>query len=149
MIGFSKKLVLVVLAGSVGFTACASRKPKPQSPPAAAPTPAETAKLDAPFMVKAFSWLGFMGKIFPKKNKPPQAQAPQLIGVIKMVNTEDKFVLIDAVSYEGTEPGALLLCITNQKQTANLRMSGLKNPPFLIADIASGTPQPGDRVFRP
>jgi hypothetical protein len=87
--------------------------------------------------------------MFPKKAGPPRGQAPQLIGVVKMVNPDDHFVLIDSISGLGTEPGTLLVCITDQKETANLRMSPLKNPPFLIADIASGTPAPGDRVFKP
>ena len=52
-------------------------------------------------------------------------------------------------TFQGAEAGDLLVCIRDQKETANLRMSTLKNPPFLIADIASGTPSPGDRVFKP
>jgi hypothetical protein len=74
---------------------------------------------------------------------------PRLIGVIKTVSREDRFVLIDATAFQGAEAGDLLVCIRDQKETANLRMSNLRNPPFLIADIASGTPSPGDRVFNP
>ena len=57
--------------------------------------------------------------------------------------------MIDATTFQGAESGDLLVSIRDQKETANLRMSNLKNPPFLIADIASGTPAPGDRVFKP
>ena len=89
-----------------------------------------------------------MGKIFPKKAAPPIAEPPRLIGTIKMVNKEDKFVLIDAVSYGGAQPGDVLVCIVNQRESANLRASTLRNPPFLIADIASGSPSPGDKVYK-
>lgn len=87
--------------------------------------------------------------MIPHKKKTPTAQAPQLIGTIKMVNKEDKFVLIDGASFQGATAGDALLCITNQKETANLRMSTLKNPPFLIADITSGSPSVGDKVYKP
>jgi hypothetical protein len=72
-----------------------------------------------------------------------------LIGTIKMVNKEDKFVLIDGASFQGAQAGDALVCITNQKETANLRMSTLKNPPFLIADITNGSPSVGDKVYKP
>ena len=88
-------------------------------------------------------------RFFREKPAPPQAQIPRLIGVVKTVRKEDRFVLIDATAFQAAEAGDLLVCIRDQKETANLRMSTLKNPPFLIADIASGNPSPGDRVFKP
>jgi hypothetical protein len=100
-------------------------------------------------MTSVFSLFGSIPNLLPRKAKPPQAQVPRLIGVVKTVNSEDRFVLIDATTFRGAEAGDLLICIRDQKETANLRMSTLKNPPFLIADIASGIPSPGDRVFKP
>ena len=102
-----------------------------------------------PLSTSVFSWFGSIPNLLPRKAKPPQAQVPRLIGVVKTVNSEDRFVLIDATTFQGAEAGDLLVCIRDQKETANLRMSTLKNPPFLIADIASGTPSPGDRVLKP
>lgn len=87
-------------------------------------------------------------RLTAKKPGPPQAEPPQLVGTIRMVNTEDRFVLIDGLSYQDLQPGDLLVCISNQHETANLRMGSLSRPPFLIADIASGTPSVGDRVFK-
>lgn len=141
----------VLLTGLLLLTGCANNKESAAVAPSipGTPPPAAEAPTRKP-SVLAYLWpLNWPEMLFPKKPAPPQAQAPQFIGVVKMVNTEDQFVLIDAVSHQGTEPGALLLCITDQKETANLRMSTLKNPPFLIADIASGSPAPGDRVFKP
>lgn len=142
---------VVLLAGLLALAGCRTpREPAavapslPGSPPPAVETaPRKPSVLATLWPPNWFKWL------FPKKPAPPQAQAPQFIGVVKMVNTEDQFVLIDAVSHQGTEAGTLLLCITEQKETAHLRMSPLKNPPFLIADITSGSPAPGDRVFKP
>jgi hypothetical protein len=99
--------------------------------------------------VNVISWIGAIPNVIPRKAKPPQAQVPRLIGVIKTVNTDDRFVLIDATAFQGAEAGELLVSIRDNKETANLRMSSLKTPPFLIADIASGNPSPGDRVFKP
>jgi hypothetical protein len=100
-------------------------------------------------MATVFSGLASVSKLLPRKAKPPQAQVPRLIGVVKTVNREDRFVLIDATTFRAAEAGDLLVCIRDQKETAYLRMSTLKNPPFLIADIASGAPSAGDRVFKP
>jgi len=146
-----KVSVLCVLLCGLMLAGCVTNKTPPATPaPAPLPgeTPAPAAKPRRP-IVDYFWPLNWPEMIFPKKPGPPQARPPQLIGTIKIVNTEDRFVLIDAVSYQGTEPGSLLVCLMNQKETANLRMSSMKNPPFLIADIASGNPSPGDRVFKP
>ena len=102
-------------------------------------------------MTSVFSLFGSIPNLLPRKAKPPQAQVPRLIGVVKTVNSEDRFVLIDATTFRGAEAGDLLICIRDQKETANLRMSTLKNPPFssLISPaeshpraIASLNPEP-------
>jgi hypothetical protein len=120
-------------------------KPKPTPKPEKPKPAAGTAKTPWYAYVSPAYW---MSKIIPKKAKPPQARAPQLIGTIKMVNKDDRFVLIDAISYNSVQAGDALVCIVNQRQSANLRASALRNPPFLIADIASGTPSPGDKVYK-
>ena len=139
----------VVLCGLL-VAGCAAKTPKPPTnqagiahPQAAQPQPKR------PFIASVFSWIAFIPNLLPRKAKPPQAQVLRLIGVVKAVNREDRFVLIDATTFQGAKAGDLLVCIRDQKETANLRMSTLKNPPFLIADIASGTPSPDDRVFKP
>jgi len=146
----ARSLACSILLSGLLLTGCATKKEPAaaaQPIPGTAPTQQVTKPKRSPL---TYLWPpSWVEMIFPKKQGPPQAQAPQLVGTIKMVNVEDRFVLIDATSYQGMEPGTLLLTITDQKETANLRMSSLKNPPFLIADITSGTPAPGDRVFKP
>jgi hypothetical protein len=132
------------------ISSCATKSPKPPTKPAetAPPKPSQP-KAKRPLLSGAFSWFESFPALAPRKTKPPHAQVLRFIGVIKMVNKEDRFVLIDATTFQAANAGDLLICIKDQKETANLRMSTLKNPPFLIADIASGSPAPGDRVFKP
>jgi hypothetical protein len=139
-----------VLLCSLLLASCASKTPKPPAIHAGiVHSQSAQPKSKRPFMTSVFSVFGSIPNFFPRKAKPPQAQVPRLVGVVKTVNTVDRFVLIDATTFQGAEAGDLLVCIRDQKETANLRMSTLKNPPFLIADIASGTPSPGDRVLKP
>jgi hypothetical protein len=149
--GFSRGPAPALLLCALVLTGCATKSPKPPPTPqtaAAQPQPAQP-KAKQPFLAGAFSWLKYVPTFSSRKPKPPPAQVPRLIGVVKMVDRDDRFVLIDATTFQGAAAGDLLVCIRDQKETANLRMGNLKNPPFLIADIASGNPAPGDRVFKP
>jgi len=101
-----------------------------------------------PMTAYLFGWTSIFGKILPHKQRVPQAQPPQLVGEIKMVNHDDRFVLIDALSLQGTKPGDSLICISAKRETGYLRVSAFKSPPFLIGDIASGNPSVGDQVFK-
>jgi hypothetical protein len=148
-----RALFCLLLAGLI-FAGCATKEKPAEGTPSPSPTPVQAAPAETVGKKSGLWWLGYfsprylMGKIFPKKPKPPQAEAPRLIGTIKMVNKEDRFVLIDAVSVSGIQPGDALVCIVNQRESAFLRSSPLKNPPFLIADITGGSPSPGDKVFK-
>lgn len=141
------RLGAVLIALTV-FFGCATKSPQSSGGEVSTAPPAQPAqeKTKRPFLVTAFSWLP---KFSSRRPKAPQAQVPHLIGVIKMVDEDDRFVLIDATTFQGARAGDLLICIRDQKETANLRMSNLQNPPFLIADVASGKPAPGDRVIKP
>ena len=143
--GLGLGALLLALPG-VGCATKSAPPPAGQEVSTDRATPPSQPRTKRPFLVGAFSWLP---KLSFRRPKPPQAQVPRLIGVIKMVDEDDRFVLIDATTFQGAGAGDLLICIRDQKETANLRMSNLKNPPFLIADIASGKPAPGDRVVKP
>lgn len=137
---------------ATGPVASASPSPAVTPPPAAAPSPtpapAQPPKPKSNFLsaTKYINPTYWLKKL--KKPGTPQAQPVRLIGTIKMVNKEDKFVLIDAIGYGATQPGDSLVCIVNQRQSGFLRASAVRNPPFLIADIASGDPAPGDKVYK-
>jgi hypothetical protein len=144
----AKIIALVVLAALSG---CASHSPKTDPATSAAPsrTPAPPRVAKPPLWLSALSGFGIPQKLFPPKKKPPKAEAVQMIGTIKMVNKEEKFVLIDTLVYQSAGSDDVLICISNQQQTATLRSSSLRNPPFLVADITDGLPSPGDQVFKP
>jgi hypothetical protein len=145
------KRFLVILA-AVGLCACASHK---KSPTTAAPhgvvtSSAPTIGSQAPKAKKLspynpFNWPKLL---FPKKKQPPQALPPARLGAIAFIDQENKFVLIDAETLAGAVPGEPLVCISNQNETGTLRLSTLRNPPFLVADIIGGNPQKGDLVYK-
>ena len=66
-----------------------------------------------------------------------------------MVNTAENFVLIESSTMSSAVPGETYLSVGNGAETASLRMTSLKNPPFLIADIISGNPSPGEKIYLP
>lgn len=87
--------------------------------------------------------------IFPRKKTPPAALPPQWIGRIQLVDEQGGYALIDTQG--GTVPpvGQILRAVGNDLETGSLKISADRNPPFFIADIENGKPQPGDRVYAP
>lgn len=116
--------------------------------PTGTPAAPQVPKIRKPILSYLFGWTSIWQKIFPPKAKPPTAQPVQLIGTIRQVNLDNQFVLIDTMTNFSAAPGEVFVTLSKQTQTATLRMSPLKSPPFLIADITDGKPSPGDRVFR-
>jgi hypothetical protein len=145
-------LGVLVLAGwiSVGglLSGCANKKELSGNPEVAAAQVPEPPKPKASLMGTLFGWTSVFSKLFPKKPEPPAAVPPQLLGEIRQVNGENQFVLIDASVSSSAKPGDALVCISGQKETASLRLTPLRSASFLIADIESGTPSVGDRVYR-
>ena len=137
-------LAAFALAGCA-HTKSAAQPPKPPAPtnPYLAPPP----KPAKPFFL--FSWLNKVTGLIPHKAKPPIATTPQWLGSIRMVNTAENFVLIESSTMSSAVPGETYLSVGNGAETASLRMTSLKNPPFLIADIISGNPSPGEKIYLP
>ena len=134
--------VFFLLAGTIGLTSCASKKEasgNPYAPPAAAPPKPSPLQ----FCLEKIS------NLFPKKHTPPTATPPQWIGVIRMVNSAENFVLVESGAISSAIPGETYLAVGKGTETASLKMTSLKNPPFLIADILSGSPSPGDKIYLP
>lgn len=71
---------------------------------------------------------------------------PQL-GRITLVDEPAQFVLLDIGTAPAPSSGTMLRSHSNQGPTAELEVSRFQKRPFLIADIKSGHPQFGDRVF--
>lgn len=151
----------VVAMAALGLTlgACATKKAA-EAPPHASPTPAATAtptptlggtppKPKKGIFAQILTGFGLKELIFPPKKEVPKALPAHLVGTVKLVNKEEKFVLIDTLTAGNVAAGDHLLCIMNERQTASLKMTSLRNPPFLIADITDGAPEVGDRVYAP
>ena len=145
------KRFLIILA-AFGLCACASHKKSTSLPlapqgvvSAATPVVTPAPKPKKPSVLNPLNWYRLL---FPKKKAPPQAEPPARIGTVSFIDVDNGFVLIDAESFAGILPGEPLVCITNQNETASLRMSTLRNPPFLVADIINGKPQKGDVVYK-
>ena len=66
-----------------------------------------------------------------------------------MVNSAENFVLVESGASASAIPGETYLAVGKGVETATLRMTSLKNPPFLIADIISGSPAAGDKIYLP
>ena len=66
-----------------------------------------------------------------------------------MVNIAENFVLLESNSSVSAIPGEKYLTIRDSQETGAVRMTNLRNPPFLIADIVSGDPSPGDKIHLP
>jgi hypothetical protein len=83
--------------------------------------------------------------------KPPRAEAkiPRLVGTVTMVSDEPTFVLIDNGSLPAPAAGTLLT-INGPPGGApvELKVTAIRKPPFVVADIVKGTPKKGDQVFQ-
>ncbi len=143
-----KALQAFLVAGLLALSGCANKPnvageatPSTEAAPSAEPE-AEPKK---PWTEALFGWTK---NLFPKKEKPPTAIPPQLLGQIRQVNPESGFVLIDATVSSAANPGDALVCISNQQETADLKLTSLRSASFVIADITSGEPSVGDRVYK-
>ncbi len=139
---------MILLVSVLALSGCVNKLSLPAEPTpsteAEAAADAE-AKPKKPWTDSVFGWTK---KLFPKKEKPPTAMPPQLLGQIRQVNPESGFVLIDATVSSAAKPGDALVCIANQQEKADLKLTALRSASFVIADITSGAPSVGDRVYK-
>jgi hypothetical protein len=73
---------------------------------------------------------------------------PRLIGVVALVNSEGRFVLIDSGTNPAPNGDGILKSKTDGVESAELRVSEIRRHPFVIADIVKGTPNKGDLVYQ-
>jgi hypothetical protein len=145
----SKPLVLAV---AILLAACASNKEAstpadPSAPPEMTASFVDGPDDKTPLLARAGS---FFSKLLPSKKKPAPAASPvQWAGEIRMVNLAENFVLLESTSAVATIPGEKYTAIRDRQDTGVVRMTSLRNPPFLIADIVSGDPSPGDKIHLP
>jgi hypothetical protein len=106
-----------------------------------------------PIQIKTRPSEGFLmrmwHKIFPKKQEPPAASTPQWIGTIKLINERENYALIDSASAMQIPVGETLNSVGETSESGALRVTADRTSPFFIADIVSGKPRAGDRVYSP
>lgn len=134
-----RPLLLLLAAFVLAAPSCAGSKGQ-------APAPQPAAAKGPNLLQQA---LAKVTGLFPKKSQAPAALPPQWTGTIRMVNLPERFVLIESAAVGTAIPGETYLAISKGTETASLRMTSLKNPPFLIADILTGSPSTGERIYRP
>ena len=84
---------------------------------------------------------------FPSRPAIVSLRSP--VGEVAIVNLARRFVLIDIGRAASLPPIGAELSAKNPdgEESARLRVTPEQRPPFITADIVSGTPERGDRVF--
>lgn len=80
----------------------------------------------------------------------PGAAAVRYLGTVHVIGTGRRFVLVQAsvaAVAAGLTDGQTLVCRVSGADSATLRVSRERRPPFVVADVASGEPHVGDEVF--
>ena len=151
MIPMLFKAAAVALTASLLMSSCATKSTPRETPENS--TALEATFVDQPSGVKKSPLAGlgsFFSNLLPRKNpRPPAASPVQWAGEIRMVNIAENFVLVESITAVATVPGEKYLAVQNGRETGVVRMTSLRNPPFLIADIVSGDPSPGDKIHLP
>lgn len=100
----------------------------------------------------ALSSCSTLAKMWPFKSRTPKAERvhpePERVGVIVLVNEEQRFVLIDTTTGVIPTAGTALKAIRSEAEVAVLHAGEVQRRPFVIADFVSGQPARGDVVFR-
>ena len=86
----------------------------------------------------------------PWKKKPPRAIAKfsQFVGTVALVSEEPSFVLIDNGSLPPPAAGTVLAINYQGSAPVEMKVTPIRKPPFVVADIVKGTPKKGDPVFQ-
>jgi hypothetical protein len=140
--------IAVLALAAFLLASCANKKEFEQINPDSAPELTATF-VDSPAQKNRFITLlsSFFSNWFPRKTPPPTATPVQWAGEIRMVNIAESFVLLESNSSGAAIPGEKYLVIRDSRETGTVRMTALRNPLFLIADIVSGDPSPGDKIY--
>ena len=87
--------------------------------------------------------------LLPWQKKPPRAIAKisPFVGTVTLVSEDPSFVLIDNGSLPPPAAGTALIINTPGIAPVEMKVTAIRKPPFVVADIVKGIPKKGDRVF--
>ncbi len=71
-----------------------------------------------------------------------------MVGTVALVNEEGSFVLVDNGSLPSAVAGTVLKCGPVGADSAEVKVTAIHKPPFVIADIVKGTPKKGDALYQ-
>jgi hypothetical protein len=80
------------------------------------------------------------------QQKKMPAPLHRQLGVIVLVNEDERFVLIDTGMEVEPQPGQALKSFTDGQESGVLTVSPERKAQFVTADIVQGAPQKGDTV---
>lgn len=83
--------------------------------------------------------------LFSHKPAPPKAVPLRNIGTIRTLSKDRSYVIVELEPGVLIAPGTELLVIGAGGKPAHLKASDIQ-PPYFIADIVTGNPEPGDPV---
>ncbi len=94
--------------------------------------------------------VAFPGCAHKRPPRPAFPPVPSSIGEVAIVNLAQRFVLIDIGRAKSLPPAGAELTAKNMngQESARLRVTPERKPPFITADIVSGTPGREDKVYR-
>jgi hypothetical protein len=78
----------------------------------------------------------------------PLTQLPKLVGIVTLVNSDDRFVLVEENQGIPLHPGTALKTFRAGVESGVIAVGQESRRPFITADIVSGDPQRGDQVFQ-
>ena len=90
----------------------------------------------------ADGWFGLV----KKKPEAPEATLPTWMGRVVMVDSENRFALVDTGAPMKLQAGRKLLAFREKQRTALLETTSESRPPFLAVQLVEGTPALGDQV---
>ncbi len=97
-------------------------------------------------LCSVFSSCGLM-KPKAKNDESPERPESNLIGVVEMVNPEQRFVLIRTESRMSVAVGQEVTAVDAQGTESKLKVTPEKKPHYLTADIVEGDPKTGSLVM--
>lgn len=83
------------------------------------------------------------------RRTPPGEEQALRLGTVALVNEDEHFALIEATLAPSPVAGTLLRTYAGDTVSAELRATGVRRQPFLVADLVSGKPGKGDLVVQP
>jgi len=90
---------------------------------------------------------GLLASIHPFRHKPvpPKALGLRRIGTVRTLSNDGSYVIVELEPGTLVAPDSKLVITATGAAPATLRVSEIR-PPYFVADVESGHPEPGDRV---